>query len=228
MARHDKHTVLTKLHTERLVALFHTPDPTTALATTRALHAGGISIVEFTNRGDRSLKPFTAIAAERDRTGSDLVLGVGSVVDGATAAQYMAAGADFIVGPSFVPDVAVVSNRRQIPYLPGTSTLTEMLTASEAGCEILKLFPGGHGGPEFLRALLAPCPWLRIMPTGGVTPDPDSLRQWFGAGAVCVGLGSQLIGKELVAAADWDAIRENARQAVAARDTALATIKDAR
>jgi 2-dehydro-3-deoxyphosphogluconate aldolase/(4S)-4-hydroxy-2-oxoglutarate aldolase len=226
MARHDKLAVLTRLHAERLVALFHTSDPSAAVATAGALKDGGISVVEFTDRGDRSLDPFTAIAAERDRAGSDLVLGVGSVVDGATASQYMAAGADFIVGPSFVSEVALVANRRQIPYLPGTSTLTEMLTASEAGCEVLKLFPGGHGGPDLLKAILAPCPWLRVMPTGGVSPDVDSLGRWFRAGAVCVGLGSQLVGPDAIAAADWRSIRAGAEKAVEARSRAVAAMKD--
>lgn len=226
MAQFDKLAVTERMARERIVPLFHTADPAAAVLTSRAIAAGGLSIVEFTNRGDRGLAAFTAMASERDAAGSNLIVGVGSVVDPETAAAYVGAGADFIVGPAFVKSVAVFANRRQIPYLPGTSTLTEMLAANESGCEILKMFPGGIGGPQFLKSVRAPCPWLRIMPTGGVSPNVDSMRAWYEAGAFAVGLGSKLVSAASVEREALDAITRAVADAASARDASLAALGD--
>jgi 2-dehydro-3-deoxyphosphogluconate aldolase/(4S)-4-hydroxy-2-oxoglutarate aldolase len=226
VAQFDKRAVIERIANERIVPLFHTADPDAAVMTSQAIVAGGLSIVEFTNRGDRGLAAFTAMASERDAAGSHLIVGVGSVVDPETAAAYVGAGADFIVGPAFVRSVAMFANRRQIPYLPGTSSLTEMLTANENGCEILKMFPGGSGGPQFLKSVRAPCPWLRIMPTGGVSPDVDSMTAWYEAGAFAVGIGSKLVDAASVEAEALDTITTAVARAVAARDTSLARLGD--
>ena len=136
-----------------------------------------------------------------------MVTGVGSVVDPGTASLYINNGASFVVGPVLNPEVARTCNRRKIPYSPGCGTASEISAAEELGCEIVKIFPGAEvGGPPFVKALLGPCPWASIMPTGGVEPTEASLAAWFKAGVACVGIGSNLITKEILAAKDWDAL----------------------
>lgn len=224
MAQFDKLAVIERIARERIVPLFHTANPESAVLISEAIAAGGLSIVEFTNRGDRGLAAFTAMVSERDAQRSNLVVGVGSIVDAETAAAYVGVGADFIVGPAFVRSVALFANRRQIPYLPGTSSLTEMLAANESGCEILKMFPGGSGGPQFLKSVRGPCPWLRIMATGGVTPDVKSMSAWFEAGAIAVGIGSELVSAQAIEERSWGTITSSVIDAVAARDASLDAI----
>jgi 2-dehydro-3-deoxyphosphogluconate aldolase/(4S)-4-hydroxy-2-oxoglutarate aldolase len=137
-------------------------------------------------------------------------------VDAPTAAQYIAAGADFIVGPLLNPDVARLCNRRKVPYSPGCGTASEISQAEELGAEIVKVFPGGLvGGPAFIKSVMAPCPWTRLMPTGGVDASEESVKAWIAAGAACLGIGSKLVSKDLVAAGDFDAIRDKVAQVLA-------------
>ena len=145
-----------------------------------------------------------------------VIMGVGSVVDAPTAGVFIANGAKFVVGPLTNPDVAKLCNRRKIPYSPGCGSATEIGYAEELGCEIVKVFPGGSvGGPDFVKAMLGPCPWTRIMPTGGVDATEESLTQWFKAGVACVGIGSNLITKELLAAKDYAGVEKKVRETIA-------------
>ena len=109
-----------------------------------------------------------------------------------------------MVSPVLNAQVAKLCNRRKVAYMPGCGTVSEISYAEELGVEIVKIFPGSAvGGPSFVKAVKGPCPWTRIMPTGGVEPTEENLRAWFEAGAACVGMGSKLIRKDLVAAGDW-------------------------
>jgi 2-dehydro-3-deoxyphosphogluconate aldolase/(4S)-4-hydroxy-2-oxoglutarate aldolase len=138
------------------------------------------------------------------------------VLDAPTAGIYIANGANFVVGPVLNADVAKVCNRRKIPYSPGCGSASEISTAEELGCEIVKIFPGTQvGGPEFVKAVLGPMPWTRIMPTGGVEPTEESLRAWFGAGIVAAGIGSKLITSELLKAKDYAGIEQKVRDTIA-------------
>jgi len=131
-------------------------------------------------------------------------MGVGSVVDQGTASLYIQLGANFIVSPVFNPEMAKVCNRRKILWIPGCGSVSEVNNAEELGAEFIKIFPGlSVGGPDFIKALKGPCPWSNLMPTGGVEPTVDNLRQWFESGATCVGIGSNLIIKELIQKKDW-------------------------
>ena len=133
-----------------------------------------------------------------------------------TAGVYIANGAKFVVGPLLNPDVAKVCNRRKIPYSPGCGSASEIGYAEELGCEIVKVFPGGSvGGPEFVKSMLGPCPWTRIMPTGGVENDEASLTKWFKAGVACVGMGSNLITKALLDKGDYAGVEANVRSCIA-------------
>ena len=144
-----------------------------------------------------------------------MVLGVGSVVDAPTAALYIQLGANFVVGPMFNAEVAKLCNRRCVPYTPGCGSVTEIGTAQEAGCDLVKIFPAGNvGGPSFVKNVLAPMPWSMIMATGAVEPERDNLTAWFKAGVTVVGMGSKLFPKEVIAAGDWNAIAAKCREAL--------------
>jgi 2-dehydro-3-deoxyphosphogluconate aldolase/(4S)-4-hydroxy-2-oxoglutarate aldolase len=122
-----------------------------------------------------------------------------------------------VFAPSFAPEVAGACNLRNIPYVPGCATVTEILTAYRAGCDLVKLFPASTlGGPAFLEAVRAPCPWVAAIPTGGVEPTADSLQPWYRAGAPAVGMGSKLLPRRLVDARDFEGLRALVEAAVAA------------
>jgi 2-dehydro-3-deoxyphosphogluconate aldolase/(4S)-4-hydroxy-2-oxoglutarate aldolase len=138
-----------------------------------------------------------------------MVLGVGTIMDAPSAAMYINCGANFVVAPTLDPDVARICNRRKIAFMPGCGSLNDINKAEELGCEIVKIFPGQQvGGPGFVKAIKAPCPWTSIMATGGVDATKESLSAWFEAGVACVGMGSKLIAKQLVQAEDWNAISD--------------------
>ena len=216
MARFKRMTVLNTILELGLVPVFYNGDLEVAKQIVAACVKGGSRVVEFTNRGDFAFQVFTALAQHVARAKPDVILGVGSVMDAPTAALYISAGANFVVGPVLNPEVARLCNRRKIAYVPGCGSATEISQAEELGVEIVKVFPGDSvGGPAFVKAVLGPCPWTLIMPTGGVDPTEESMRAWFKAGVACVGIGSKLITKELVAARDFDALSKKVAQVLA-------------
>lgn len=215
MAKYSKLEVLTAMEDIGLIPVFYNKDYEVALEIAKACVRGGAKVVEFTNRGDYAYQVFSKLSQYFAESDEDVILGVGSVVDPYTAGLYINNGANFIVGPILNAEVAKICNRRQIPYSGGCGTPTEISYANELGCDIVKIFPGGLvGGPAFAKSVMAPSPWLKLMPTGGVSPTEESLNAWFEAGVVCVGMGSKLVVKELVAAKDWDGIAENVRSAI--------------
>lgn len=215
MARFDKQAVMAKIAQAPMVPVFYHKDLDTAKAVVKACYAGGVRAFEFTNRGDFAHEVFGPLVKWAAEECPDLALGVGSIVDPATAALYMQLGACFVVSPLFNPEVARVCNRRQVPYTPGCGSISEVGFAQEAGCELCKVFPGDVLGPKFVKGLLAPMPWSKLMVTGGVEPTADNLNAWFAAGAFCVGMGSKLFPKDRIAAADWTYISDKCREALA-------------
>ena len=212
---HSRLHVLTALEAQGVCPVFYHADPETCLEVIRACARGGAPVVEFTNRGDFACDLFGDLAKELQRTDPDIILGIGSVVDAGTAALFLNRGARFVVSPCLVEEVARVCNRRMTAYLPGCGSVTEIGQAHELGCDIVKLFPGASvGGPDFVKAVLGPMPWTKIMPTGGVDPDPASIAQWFGAGIVAAGMGSKLITDAAVQTGDWPAITAKVRATV--------------
>ena len=201
MARFSRLEVLNAIVGQGLVPVFYHPDVAVTKEVVRACATGGCTLFEFTNRGDFAPNVFRELAEFCQHELPQVILGVGSIVDAPTAAIYVANGADFVVGPILNEDVARFCNRRKIAYSPGCGSASEISSAEELGVEIVKMFPGASvGGPDFVRAILGPCPWTRIMPTGGVDASEESIRAWFGAGVTAVGIGSKLIPKELVVA----------------------------
>jgi 2-dehydro-3-deoxyphosphogluconate aldolase/(4S)-4-hydroxy-2-oxoglutarate aldolase len=124
----------------------------------------------------------------------------------------MQMGANFIVTPSLREDIAKACNRRKVLWSPGCGSLTEINKAEELGCEIVKLFPGSTYGPGFVKAIKGPQPWTSIMPTGGVSTEPENLKGWFDAGVTCVGMGSKLISKEVLVNEDFQGLENKVRE----------------
>jgi 2-dehydro-3-deoxyphosphogluconate aldolase/(4S)-4-hydroxy-2-oxoglutarate aldolase len=216
MARHERLQTLTTMMKIGVVPVFYSPDLEVAKNVAAACVKGGCPLLEFTNRGDHAWEVFSALESFCAKQHPELILGVGSVVDPHTAALYINCGASFVVGPVLNADVARLCNRRKVPYSPGCGSASEVSAAEELGCEIVKIFPGAEvGGPGFVKNLLGPCPWSKIMPTGGVEATEESLGAWFKAGVACVGMGSNLVTKELLKAKDYAGIAENVRRTVA-------------
>lgn len=209
MARFSRIEVINAIYDLGLVPVFYNDDLETAKKIVNACADGGARVIEFTNRGDYAYKTFSELLSYFAEERSEVILGVGSVIDAPTAALYINGGANFVVGPVLNPEVAEMCNRRKIAYSPGCATASEISQAEALGVEIVKIFPGGLvGGPAFVKAILGPMPWTRIMPTGGVDPTRESIRNWVQAGAACLGIGSKLVTKDLVAKADWQGLTE--------------------
>ena len=189
-----------------VVPLFYQAELDTAASIVSACVGGGARVVEFTNRGASAFPVFSELARRFQGSGVNAILGVGSIVDAPTAALYIASGANFIVGPSFNAEIARLCNRRKVAYIPGCATETEISLAEEWGAEICKIFPRSVGGPEFIRAVMAPCPWHRLLPTGGVDATEENVTAWIRAGAAAVGLGSRLIPSGMLKSDDLETL----------------------
>lgn len=212
MAKFTRIEVALAMAETGLVPLFYHPDAGICKEIITACYKGGVKVFEFANRGDFAHEVFAEVKKWANDSYPELMIGIGSVPDAPTAAVFMQMGADFIVSPFFNPAIARVCNRRKVLWIPGCGTLTEISEAEELGAEIVKIFPGpAVGGPAFVKAVKGPCPWTSIMPTGGVEPSEESLRQWFSAGVTCVGMGTTLITEKLVKAGDWAAVKENVK-----------------
>jgi len=214
MAQYTRLEVVKKMQDSGMVPLFYHHDIEVAKSVLKACYDGGARLMEFTNRGDFAIEIFNQLIKYSIAELPGMILGVGSVTDAAAASQYMLSGANFIVTPVFREDIAVVCNRRKVLWSPGCGSLTEIAQAEEMGCEVVKLFPGSTYGPEFIKAIKGPQPWTSIMPTGGVSTDKDNLKAWFDAGVTCVGMGSQLISKDILANKDYSTLSANVMAAL--------------
>ena len=212
MAKFDKLAVLQKIAAAPMVPVFYHKDAEVAKKVIKACYDGGVRAFEFTNRGDFAQEVFAECVKFAAKECPEMAVGVGSVVDAPTAALYIQLGACFVVGPLFNPDIAVVCNRRLVPYCPGCMTVSEIGKAQELGCDLTKVFPGDVVGPNLVKGMLAPMPWSKIMVTGGVSPDEENLTKWFKAGVFCVGMGSKLFPKDRVEAQDWDYITNKCKE----------------
>lgn len=205
MAQFSRIEVATVMKQTGLVPLFYHSDIEVSKKVLKACYDGGARLMEFTARGDFAHEVFGELTKYSIKELPGMIMGVGSVTDAAAASRFMALGANFIVTPVLREDIAIVCNRRKVLWSPGCGTLTEIARAEELGCEIVKLFPGDIYGPNFVKGIKGPQPWTSIMPTGGVSPTKENLEGWFKAGVTCVGMGSQLIGKN--AHGDFDLVK---------------------
>ena len=196
MAQYSRIQVATTMDETGLVPLFYHDDIEVSKKVLKACYDGGARLLEFTSRGDFAYEIFAELTKYAIAELPEMIMGVGSVTDAGAASLYMQLGANFIVTPVLREDIATVCNRRKVLWSPGCGSLTEIARAEELGCEIVKLFPGGIYGPDFVKAIKGPCQWTSIMPTGGVSPTRENLEAWFNAGVTCVGMGSKLIKKD--------------------------------
>jgi len=215
MARFTRLQVAAKMAEQGMVPLFYNPDIELCKSIVKACYDGGARLLEFTNRGDYAHEVFRDLNKYCEKECPEMILGVGSVTDAGAASLYMQLGANFIVTPVLREDIAIVCNRKKVLWSPGCGTLTEICRAEELGCEIVKLFPGGIYGAAFVKGIKGPQPWTSIMPTGGVSPTRENLSAWFDAGVTCVGMGSKLISKEIVAKKDVKILKKNVKNALA-------------
>lgn len=199
-----------------MVPVFYHADLEVAKQVVKACYLGGVRAFEFTNRGDFAHEIFGELNKWAAKECPEMILGIGSIVDAGTASLFLQLGASFVVGPLLNPDIFKVCNRRQVAYIPGCGSVSEIGYAQELGAEVVKVFPAGNvGGPSFVKNVKAPMPWTNIMVTGGVEPTEENLTKWFDAGVTCVGMGSNLFPKDVLAAKDWGKITQMCKDALA-------------
>ncbi len=215
MAKFSRVEVINEMLRIGVVPVFYNADLETAKKVVGACAAAGLRLIEFTNRGDNAYRVFSDLVMHFAVADPSVILGVGSVVDQGTGALYISGGANFVVGPVLNPELARVCNRHKISYSPGCGSASEISEAEELGAEIVKIFPGDSvGGPKFVKSILGPTPWTRIMPTGGVDTTQESLDAWFKAGVAAVGIGSNLVRAEWVKAGEFEKITELGRKVI--------------
>lgn len=215
MAQFTRLEVVAMMKDNGMVPLFYHPDIELGKKVLKACYQGGSRLMEFTARGDFAYEVFLELNKFANKVLPGMMLGVGSITDAGAASLFMQMGANFIVTPSFREDIAMVCNRRKILWSPGCGSLTEINRAEELGCEIVKLFPGSTYGPEFVKAIKGPQPWTSVMPTGGVSTDEQNLKAWFDAGVTCVGMGSNLISKDILANEDYEKLQTKVSETLA-------------
>ena len=215
MAQYTRIEVAQVMKETGIVPLFYHPDIEVAKKVIKACYDGGARLLEFTARGDFAHEIFAELTKYAIKELPGMIMGVGSITDAASASLYMSLGANFIITPVLREDIAKVCNRRKVMWSPGCGTLSEIAKAEELGCEVVKLFPGDIYGPNFVKGIKGPCPWTSIMPTGGVSPTKENLTAWFNAGVTCVGMGSKLISKDIVASQDYAKLEQNVKDAFA-------------
>lgn len=197
MAQYSRIEVAVKARETGIVPVFYHHDLEISKQIVKACYDGGARLFEFTNRGDFAHEIFGELVKYVIAELPGMILGVGSVVEEATTALFLQLGANFIVSPILNKKMAKICNRRKVSWMPGCGSLSEISYAHELGAEIVKIFPATQvGGPDFIKAVQGPMKFVSIMPTGGVKPTEENLKQWFSAGAYCVGMGSQLMVKK--------------------------------
>ncbi len=214
MPRFLKYEVVGKILHIGLLPVFYNNDVKVAKRIVQACADGGAMVVEYTNRGDFAYQIFNELNSWSQKEFPDVILGAGTIIEPTTAGLYINSGANFIVGPVFNPDVAKICNRHKVAYIPGCMTPTEISNAEEMGVDIVKVFPGKTVEPSFIKAVLGPCPWSNLMPSGGVELTQENITDWIKSGASALNIGSNLIKKDLVKVNDYNGIKKLVEQSI--------------
>ncbi len=215
MAKYTRIEAAQAMKDTGIVPVFYHKDPEVCKKVIKACYDGGARVFEFTNRGDFAHEVFGELTKYVNKDLDGMILGIGSVLDAGTTSLYLQLGANFIVSPIVNPEMAKTCNRRKVAWMPGCGSVTEISYAEELGAEVVKIFPGSQvGGPAFVKAVKGPLPWASIMPTGGVSPTEESLKEWFAAGVHCVGIGSNLFVKKEDGSFDLEAITQKVRNSL--------------
>jgi 2-dehydro-3-deoxyphosphogluconate aldolase/(4S)-4-hydroxy-2-oxoglutarate aldolase len=211
----EKKTDLLKLIPEQgVLPLYFYKDPEVSLQVLKALYNAGIRAVEYTNRGEAAFQNFKKMRELCDNELKEMYLGIGTIKNGQMAQKFIDAGADFIICPGLVEDVAKIADKNNMLWVPGCMTPTEIIRAETLGAKMIKLFPGNILGPKFMSAIKALFPDLLFMPTGGVDLNKENISEWLKSGVCAVGMGSKLISKQLLEEKNYPKIEELTRQAI--------------
>lgn len=197
-----------------LLPLYFYKDPEVSIEVLRSLYRAGIRAVEYTNRGSAALENFKRMRAVCDNELAGMYLGIGTIKNGEMAQTFIDAGADFIICPGLVEEVAQVADDHKLLWIPGCMTPSEIIRAENMGAKIIKLFPGNILGTDFMSAIKSLFPGLLFMPTGGVDLNRHNIEAWFKAGVCAVGMGSKLISNQLLDQNDYPKIEALTRQAI--------------
>lgn len=194
----EKEDILQLARVQGLLPPFNHQDLKTAKNILSAIYAGGLRIIEFTNRANNALDVFEELVAFTRKNCPDLVIGVGTIMNTKQAKQFHKAGAQFIVAPTLSLEVGAYCSKQNLFWCPGAGTATEVVQAHDWGASLVKIFPAEVLGVTFIKALKGPCPWTRVMPSGGVSMEENNLREWFNSGVECVAIGSNLFSREIM------------------------------
>lgn len=215
MAKYTRIETVQVMQETGIVPVFYHKDIKVCKQIIKACFDGGARVFEFTNRGDFAHEVFAELNNYVLENLEGMILGVGSVIDEGTTSLYLQLGANFIVSPIVHAEMAKACNRRKVAWMPGCGSVTEISYAQELGAEVVKIFPGAQvGGPGFVKAVKGPLPWSSIMPTGGVSPTEENLKEWFDAGVHCVGIGSKLFLKNQDGSYNYQQITQNLKSAL--------------
>ena len=210
----DTISAIEAIKAQKMLPLFYHDDREVSLKTLQALYSAGIRVIEYTNRGAQAFANFEFMKAKAMSEFPGLLLGIGTLKTPQDARSFIGIGADYIICPSFNPEVAKVTHEAGLQWIPGCMTTTEIANAEQAGAKLVKLFPGSLLGPGYVSAIRDIFPNLDFMPTGGVEAEEGNLKAWFKAGVCAVGMGSKLVSKELLEAKDYREIERRTREAM--------------
>jgi len=210
-----KNELLQLIPRQGILPLFFHKEAEVSIQVLKALYDAGIRAVEYTNRGEAALANFKLMKQLCESEMKDLYLGIGTMKNAEMAKTFIDAGADYLICPGWVPEVAEVADQHDILWVPGCMTPSEIIAAENKGARMIKLFPGNVLGPGFMSAIKELFPQLLFMPTGGVELDRDNIAGWFKAGVCAVGMGSKLITKPLLEAKQYDQITQATREVMA-------------
>ena len=202
-----KENILPLIIEQGLLPLYYDDDADVSIEVLKTLYSAGIRVVEYTNRGRQALRNFKKMRKVCDEELRDMHLAAGTIKNKKAARQFIDAGADFIISPGMVKEVADVADKSNLLWIPGCMSATEIIHAENSGAKLVKIFPGNILGPSFVSSIRDIFPDLLFMPTGGVEIDSENIAAWFKAGVCAVGMGSKLLSKELLQNKDYAAIR---------------------
>ncbi|MDQ6890354.1 MAG: bifunctional 4-hydroxy-2-oxoglutarate aldolase/2-dehydro-3-deoxy-phosphogluconate aldolase [Bacteroidota bacterium] len=209
-----KNTLLKLIPEQGILPLYFYKDTDVSIAVLRSLHRAGIRAVEYTNRGEAALQNFKKMREVCDAELKDMYLGIGTIKNGEMAQTFIDAGADYIICPGLIDEVAMIADKHDILWIPGCMTPSEIIHAENMGAKMIKLFPGNILGTAFMSTIKELFPGLLFMPTGGVDLDEDNIAGWFKAGVCAVGMGSKLVSKQLLEQKDYAQIEQLTIQAI--------------
>lgn len=202
----DNQQIIRAITSQGMLPLYYHDDATVTLEVAKALYQAGIRVIEYTNRGENALTNFKHLLAQRAVDMPDMLLGIGTIKTVDQAKAFIDAGADFIICPGMIPEVANYVHGKGKLWVPGCMTSSEIMVAEQLGAKFIKLFPGNLLGPGFVSAIKELFPGIAFMPTGGVELEEANIQAWFSAGVKAVGMGSKLITRTLLDQKDYTTI----------------------